>query len=63
MRNLPDYDKYDLSSLKFALYGGQQVTRIFLEKLSKMASNFGSLSEITPYSNLFTKIKKVENPI
>jgi fatty-acyl-CoA synthase len=49
---LPDYDKYDLSSLKFALYGGQQVTRIFLEKLSKMAPKFGSglgLTEISGF--------------
>ncbi len=49
---LPDYNKYDLSSLKFALYGGQQVTRIFLEKLSKMAPKFGSglgLTEISGF--------------
>ena len=30
---LPDYDEYDLSSLEFALYGGQQVTRQFLDRL------------------------------
>lgn len=47
---LPDYDKYDLSSLKFALYGGQQVTRIFLEKLSKMALKFGSGLGLTEVS-------------
>ncbi|MHA1716286.1 MAG: class I adenylate-forming enzyme family protein [Promethearchaeota archaeon] len=39
---LPDYDKYDLSSLRFALYGGQAVTRKFLEKLSTMAPTFGT---------------------
>lgn len=39
---LPDYDKYDLSSLQFALYGGQQVPRQFLVKLSTMAPKFGS---------------------
>ncbi len=39
---LPNYDSYDLSSLKFALYGGQQVTRAFLEKLSTMAPGFGT---------------------
>ncbi len=39
---LPDYDSYDLSSLKFALYGGQAVTRVFLEKLSTMAEGFGT---------------------
>jgi acyl-CoA synthetase (AMP-forming)/AMP-acid ligase II len=39
---LPDYDSYDLSSLKFALYGGQQVSRQFLEKLASMAPGFGT---------------------
>ena len=39
---LPDYQDYDLSSLKFALYGGQQVARQFLEKLSTMAPGFGT---------------------
>ncbi len=39
---LPNYDEYDLSSLDFALYGGQQVTRQFLERLSQMAPRFGT---------------------
>ncbi len=39
---LPDYDKFDLSSLKFAIYGGQQVSRQFLDKLSSMAPGFGT---------------------
>ncbi len=39
---LPDYDRYDLSSLKFAIYGGQQVSRQFLERLSRMAPGFGT---------------------
>ncbi|HUU04107.1 MAG TPA: class I adenylate-forming enzyme family protein [Myxococcota bacterium] len=39
---LPDYDKFDLSSLKFAIYGGQQVSRQFLDKLSGMAPGFGT---------------------
>lgn len=39
---LPTYDDYDLSSLKFALYGGQQVSRQFLEKLATMAKGFGT---------------------
>ena len=37
---LPDYDKYDLSSLKFAIAAGQPVDKPFLEKLSEMAPNF-----------------------
>ncbi|HPQ71836.1 MAG TPA: class I adenylate-forming enzyme family protein [bacterium] len=39
---LPNYASFDLSSLKFALYGGQQVTRQFLEQLSQMAPKFGT---------------------
>ena len=39
---LPNYDDYDLSCLKFALYGGQQVSRQFLEKLAAMAPGFGT---------------------
>ncbi|MHA2247760.1 MAG: class I adenylate-forming enzyme family protein [Candidatus Hodarchaeales archaeon] len=39
---LPNYESYDLSSLRFALYGGQAVTRQFLEQLSTMAPQFGS---------------------
>lgn len=39
---LPNYDDFDLSSLEFALYGGQQVSRQFLEKLSTMAKGFGT---------------------
>ena len=39
---LPNYDEFDLSSLDFALYGGQAVSRQFLEKLSSMAPKFGT---------------------
>lgn len=38
----PDYESYDLSSLRFAIYGGQGVSREFLEKLATMAPEFGS---------------------
>jgi fatty-acyl-CoA synthase len=37
---LPDFARYDLSSLRMALYGGQVVGRPFLEQLSKMAPTF-----------------------
>ncbi len=40
--NLPDYKDYDLSTLRFALYGGQAVTRKFLEQLATMAPGFGT---------------------
>jgi fatty-acyl-CoA synthase len=37
---LPDYDKYDLTSLKYAIAAGQPVDRPFLEKLATMAPKF-----------------------
>jgi acyl-CoA synthetase (AMP-forming)/AMP-acid ligase II len=37
-----DYDKYDLSSLKFAAYAGSAVDVEFLKKLSAMAPAFGT---------------------
>jgi fatty-acyl-CoA synthase len=39
---LPGYKDFDLSSLQFALYGGQTVTRQFLDQLATMAPGFGS---------------------
>jgi len=49
---LPNYKQYDLSSLRFALYGGQQVTRQFLEQLQTMAPQCGTglgLSEMAGF--------------
>jgi fatty-acyl-CoA synthase len=51
---LPDYDKYDLSTLRFALYGGQAVTRQFLEKLSTMAPQFGTGLGLTETAGFVT---------
>nr|MDO8108726.1 class I adenylate-forming enzyme family protein [Candidatus Sigynarchaeota archaeon] len=51
---LPNYSRYDLSSLRFALYGGQAVTREFLEKLSKMAPKFGSGLGLTETAGFVT---------
>ena len=51
---LPNYNDYDLSSLKFALYGGQAVDRPFLERLSKMAPKFGSGFGLTESSGFCT---------
>ncbi|MBD3185936.1 AMP-binding protein [Candidatus Bathyarchaeota archaeon] len=47
---LPDYDSYDLSSLRFALYGGQGVSLRFLQKLKQMAPYFGSGLGLTELS-------------
>ncbi len=38
----PDYDKFKLSSLRFAIYTGSSVDVEFLNKLSKMSPNFGT---------------------
>jgi acyl-CoA synthetase (AMP-forming)/AMP-acid ligase II len=40
--NHPDYEKYDLSSLKFVAYAGSAVDTPFLERLAKMAPRFGT---------------------
>lgn len=39
---LPDYGKYDLSSLRFAIYGGQAVPREFLVRMKEMAPRIGT---------------------
>lgn len=39
---LPDYDAFDLSSLRFAIYGGQAVPREFLVKMRAMAPCIGT---------------------
>jgi len=39
---LPDYAKYDLSSLRFILYGGQEVPVEFLKKMQAMAPKIGT---------------------
>ena len=39
---LPDYRKFDLSSLRFAIYGGQAVPREFLVKMKAMAPRIGT---------------------
>jgi acyl-CoA synthetase (AMP-forming)/AMP-acid ligase II len=37
-----DFAKYDLSSLRKAVYGGQQVSRQFLERMAQMAPQIGT---------------------
>ena len=39
---LPEYQSYDLSSLRFAIYGGQAVPREFLVKMKAMAPRIGT---------------------
>lgn len=51
---LPNYNTYNLSTLKFALYGGQAVNRPFLEKLQLMAPKFGTGLGLTETSGFCT---------
>ena len=51
---LPNYSRFDLSSLRFALYGGQAVSRAFLEKLSEMAPKFGTGLGLTETAGFVT---------
>ncbi len=39
---LPEYKDYNLSSLRFALYGGQAVSREFLVRMKEMAPRIGT---------------------
>jgi fatty-acyl-CoA synthase len=38
----PDYEKHDLSSLEFVVYGGSSVDTVFLERMAQMAPRFGT---------------------
>jgi len=51
---LPNYNEFDRSSLKFALYGGQQVTRQFLEQLAAMCPKFGTGLGLTETAGFVT---------
>ncbi|WP_371802083.1 class I adenylate-forming enzyme family protein [Candidatus Lokiarchaeum ossiferum] len=51
---LPNYNTYNLSSLKFAIYGGQSVSRPFLEKLNLMSPKMGSGLGLTELSGMAT---------
>ncbi|MFX1513174.1 MAG: class I adenylate-forming enzyme family protein [Promethearchaeota archaeon] len=51
---LPNYNEYDLSTIKFVIYAGQAVTRPFLEKLSEMAPAFGTGFGLTESAGFLT---------
>ena len=51
---LPNYKEFNLSSLRFALYGGQQVSRQFLESLAAMAPQFGTGLGLTETAGFVT---------
>jgi fatty-acyl-CoA synthase len=51
---LPEYEQYDLSSLRFAIYGGQAVSREFLVKMKKMSPKIGTGLGLTETSGFCT---------
>ena len=51
---LPNYKDYDLSSLRFAIYGGQAVSREFLVKMKEMAPKIGTGLGLTETSGFCT---------
>jgi len=53
---LKDYDRYDLSSLKFAAYGGNAVSRPFIDKLATMASVVGTGLGLTESAGFCTYV-------
>lgn len=55
---LPDYEKYDISSLRFVLYGGSAVDKPFLEQMARMAPSFGTALGMTECAGYFTATPK-----
>lgn len=51
---LPDYKEYDLSSLRYSLYGGSAVDKAFLKEMARMSPTFGTALGMTECSGYFT---------
>ena len=54
---LKDYDRHDLSSLRFAAYGGHSVSRPFVDKLATMAPVIGSGLGLTEAAGFCTYVQ------
>jgi acyl-CoA synthetase (AMP-forming)/AMP-acid ligase II len=54
---LKDYDGHDLSSLRFAAYGGHAVSRPFVDQLAKMAPMIGTGLGLTETAGFCTYIQ------
>ena len=54
---LKDYDRHDLSSLKFAAYGGHAVSRPFVDQLAAMAPVIGTGLGLTEAAGFCTYIQ------
>jgi acyl-CoA synthetase (AMP-forming)/AMP-acid ligase II len=60
---LKDYDRHDLSSLKFAAYGGNAVSRPFVNRLATMAPMIGTGLGLTEAAGFCTYIQeRAANP-
>jgi fatty-acyl-CoA synthase len=51
---LPEYGNYDMSSLRFAIYGGSAVDSAFLKEMAKMAPGFGTGMGMTETAGFYT---------
>ncbi len=54
---LKDYDRHDLSSLRFAAYGGHAVSRTFVDQLARMAPVIGTGLGLTEAAGFCTYIQ------
>lgn len=54
---LKDYDHHDLSSLRFAAYGGNSVSRPFVDRLATMAPTIGSGLGLTEAAGFCTYVQ------
>jgi acyl-CoA synthetase (AMP-forming)/AMP-acid ligase II len=54
---LKDYDRHDLSSLKFAAYGGNAVSRPFVERLATMSPVIGTGLGLTETAGFCTYVQ------
>jgi len=55
---LKNYDSFDLSSLEFAAYGGQQVSGAFIEKMGAMAPSVGTGLGLTETAGFCSYIRR-----
>ena len=58
---LKDYDRHDLSSLRFAAYGGNAVSRPFVDQLAAMAPVIGTGLGLTETAGFCTYIQANAN--
>jgi acyl-CoA synthetase (AMP-forming)/AMP-acid ligase II len=54
---LKEFDSFDLSSLEFVAYGGQQVSPAFLAKMAQMAPNMGTGLGLTEAAGFCTYLR------